>query len=182
MVCGMKYLPFLLPILFLASPLATAQNQPAPPANGEARTEDSEVPNRFWQARMSGGHFMVALDRISRHQYVLNGNAVVDEVTVDTLGQSLARFYFIRPLTDTMTGSNTGAVAGGVAARAQEIVNRGAAIAGTNAHEMVVKTYPDTTHARSIEYRVHSAESLGALYDSVRTAWERGKGRRFPEK
>ena len=174
----------LLPLLLLAAPLASAQNQPSPPPNNN-RSEDTEQPNRFWQARMSGGHYMVALDRISsisRHEYVLNGNAVVDEVTVDTIGQSLARFYFIRPLTDTMTGTNTGAVAAGVAGRAQDLVNRGAAIAGTNAHEMVVKTYPDTTHARSIEYRVHSAQALGALYDSVRTAWERGKGRRFTEK
>lgn len=177
----MNGIRLLLPLLLLTSPLALAQNQP-----GTNRTsEDTEQPNRFWQARMSGGHYMVSIDRISsisRHEYVLNGNALVDEVTVDTIGQSLARFYFIRPLTDTMTGSNTGAAAARIAGRAQELVDRGAAVAGTNAHEKVIKTYPDTTHARTIEYRVHSAEALSALYNSVRTAWERGKGRQFTER
>ena len=188
MLTRMKSIGFLLSLLVLASPLSLAQNQPGTnPATNPAtnrQTGDEEQPNRFWQARMSGGHYMVALDRISsisRHEYVLNGNAVVDEVTVDTIGQALARFYFIRPLTDTMTGSNTGAAAARIAGRAQEIVDRGAAVAGTNAHEKVIKTYPDTTHARSIEYRVHSAEALTALYNSLRTAWERGKGRRFTE-
>jgi hypothetical protein len=182
MVSAMKGFRFLLPIVLLVSPLAHAQNQPAPTTN---KSEDTEQPNRFWQASMSGGHFMVAIDRISsisRHEYVLNGNALVDEVTVDTLGQSLARFYFIRPLTDTMTGSNTGAAVARIAGRTEELVERAASIAGTNAHEKVIKTYPDTTHARSIEYRVQSAEALTALYNSVRTAWERGKGRRFTER
>jgi hypothetical protein len=44
---------------------------------------------------------------------------------------------------------------------------------------MVVKNYPDTTHARTIEYRIQSEEELGALYGSLRTAWESGRGRRF---
>ena len=41
---------------------------------------------------------MVALDRIasvSRHKYVLDGALIIDEVTVDTVGQASARFYFI---------------------------------------------------------------------------------------
>lgn len=177
----MKAICFFLPILLLVSPLASAQNQPT----ANQKSEDTELPNRFWQARMSGGHYMVAIDRISsisRHEYVLNGNAVVDEVTVDTIGQAIARFYFIRPLTDTMTGSNTGAVIGGIAERGEELLERATSIAGTNAHEKVVKTYPTTTHARAIEYRVQSAEALSALYNSVRTAWERGKGRQFTER
>ena len=44
---------------------------------------------------------------------------------------------------------------------------------------MVVKKFPETTHARSIEYRVLSEAELGAVYGSVKTAWETGRGRRF---
>jgi hypothetical protein len=44
---------------------------------------------------------------------------------------------------------------------------------------MVIKKFPETTHAREIEYRVESAEELGALYNSLRTAWETGRGRKF---
>ena len=70
-----------------------------PPADGTTpeKPKAGETPgnNRFWQATVNGGHFMVALDRIvsvSRHKYVLDGTLTVDEVTVDTVGQALARF------------------------------------------------------------------------------------------
>ncbi len=172
------------------SPLfAQAQpNQPANPASTPTNDEQKQdVPsnNRFWQASVGGGHYMVALDRISavsRHKYVLNGNLIVDEVTVDTVGNSLVRFYFISPITDAMGGTNTGSAASRIVERGRELVDKAASAAGTDAHNMVVKNYPDTTHARTIEYRVHSAQEIGALYNSVRTAWESGRGRRFTAK
>ena len=54
--------------------------------------------------------------------------------------------------------------------------------AGTSAQDMVVKKYPDTTHAKSIEYRVLSEAELTSLYGSARTAWESGRGRQFTGK
>ena len=63
--------------------------------------------------------------------------------------------------------------------RARQLVEKGAADAGTDVHNMVVKKFPETTHAREIEYRVLSAEELTGLYNSVRTAWETGRGRKF---
>lgn len=170
--------PLILSAMVALSMAAAAQQS----GDNNKEPEDVVLPNRFWQASLGNGHYMVALDRIvavSRHEYVLNGNAVVDEVTVDSTGQALARFYFIRPLTDTMTGTNTGEAAARIVDRGRELVDRAAGVAGTNAQDMVVKTYPATTHARTIEYRVHSAETLTSLYRSVRTAWENGKGRKF---
>lgn len=163
--------------LAMLAPLA-AQTQPTAPE----KTTDVAQPNRFWQASVGGGHYMVALDRISaisRHKYVLNGNLLVDEVTVDSLGQALVRFYCISPLTDALGGSATADAAARVVDRGRELVDKAAGTLGTGAHQMVVKNYPDTTHARTIEYRVLSESELGALYNSVRTAWESGKGRRF---
>lgn len=177
----MKHSSSLLFALFLASPLATGQTG-EPQTPNRSPLEDSAESNRFWQAELDGGHYMIALDRItsvSRHEYLLNGNIVVDEVTVDSVGQAIARFYFIRPLSETMTGSHAGATAATIVGRAQEVAERATALAGTNAQEMVVKNYPDTTHARTIEYRIPSAQQLTALYQSLRTAWETGKGRRF---
>lgn len=166
-------------LLAFHAPMAVrAQTQPANPD----KTVDVAQPNRFWQASVGGGHYMVALDRISaisRHKYVLNGNLLVDEVTVDALGQSLVRFYHISPLTDALGASATANAAARVVERGRELVEKAAETVGTGAHNMVVKNYPDTTHARTIEYRVLSETELGALYNSVRTAWETGKGRRF---
>jgi hypothetical protein len=47
---------------------------------------------------------------------------------------------------------------------------------------MVIKKYPDTSHARTIEYRLLSEKDLSALYASVRNAWETGRGRQFSAK
>ena len=178
----MKRKPTLaLSLALLAAPLAArAQNNNTDPASG-----DVEVPHRFWEASVGGGQYMVALDRISaisRHKYVLDGAVIVDEVTVDALGQALVRFYYMSPVTDAMSGSEVAAAAAKIAERGRNLVDQAAGRAGTNVQNMVVKKFPETTHARSIEYRVMSEQELTAIYRSVRTAWERGKGRKFSQK
>ena len=168
-------------VALLACPVLRAQTPPATPA-AEEKTSDTQQPNRFWQASVGGGHYMVQLDRISaisRHKYVLDGAVIVDEVTVDALGQALARFYFLTPVTDSLTGNGVGNAASRLVDRGREIIEKGAANAGTDVHNMVVKKFPETTHARCIEYRVMSAEELTGLYSSVRTAWATGRGRKF---
>jgi hypothetical protein len=150
-------------------------------ATDSKKTGDSPGPPRFWQASLEGGSFMVALDRIvsvSRHKYLLDGAVIVDEVTVDTVGQALARFYFISPVTDAAPGNSVA----GLANRGRELVEKAAQRVGTDVQNMVVKKYPDTTHAKSIEYRLLSESDLSALYGSVRNAWETGRGRQFTVK
>jgi hypothetical protein len=156
-----------------------AQNQ-APPADENA-SKDTAQNNRFWQATVSGGSYMVALDRISaisRHKYVLDGTLIVDEVTIDALGQALVRFYFIKPITDEV-GNSAGAAAGRLVERGREILESAAQTAGTDVQNMVVKKFPETTHARQIEFRVLSEQELTGLYNSARSAWETGRGRKF---
>ena len=178
-------LMLLLALVTTAIALPAAAQQPAtPPAANPNAPEDTPQSNRFWQATVPGGHYMVALDRISsvsRHKYVLDGAVIVDEVTVDALGQALARFYYIQPLTDAVGGA-AGAAAGRLVNRAEEMIDRAGRNAGTQVHEMVVKKFPDTTHARTIEYRLLSEQELAALHKSVRTAWESGRGRKFAVK
>jgi hypothetical protein len=172
-------------ISLLAAPGVHAQTPPDV-ADDSKKTEDSPHLNRFWQATLPGGQYMVLLERISsisRHKYVLlDGSAIVDEVTIDALGQALARFYYIAPVTDAATGSQTGAIATRITGRAGELIDKAADTAGTSAHQMVIKKFPETTHARTIEYRLLSAEDLTSLYNSVRTSWENGRGRKFSVK
>jgi hypothetical protein len=172
-------------LLFLAGLVAgsfqlSAQDV-APTPEPPPKPGDSAGPNRFWQATLAGGHYMVALDRISavsRHKYLLDGAVIVDEVTVDSLGQALARFYFISPVTDAAPGNAVGEIA----KRGRELVEKAADRGSTDAHNMVIKKYPDTSHARTIEYRLLSEKDLSALYASVRNAWETGRGRQFSAK
>jgi len=172
-------LPLLLAfaVIFTGLP-ALAQNEP----RERTAPEDTSRQNRFWQATLPGGHYMVEINRIvsvSRHKYVLDGAVIVDEVTIDTSGQALARFYFIEPITAAAGGGAAGAAAGRLVDRGAELLDKAARTAGTGIHEMVVKKFPETTHARTIEYRLMSAEELSGLHRSVRSAWESRRGRSF---
>jgi hypothetical protein len=158
-----------------------AQETPTAPE----KPVDSVGANRFWQATLGGGHYMVALDRISsvsRHKYVLDGALIVDEVTVDALGQSLARFYFITPISVAANGNGAAAVVSSAVDRGREMIDKAAATAGAAVHEMVVKKFPETTHAHTVEFRLLSEAELTGIYDSVRGAWESGRGRKFAVK
>lgn len=156
------------------------------PAQEPAPAEPSKVgdtPGRpeFWQASVGGGHYMVLLSKIiaiSRHKYLLDAALIVDEVTVDTGGQALARFYFISPLTDKAPGNTIQ----GVTTRAKELVEEAADKTSLGAKDMVVKKYPETTHARSLEYRLLKEKDLSALYTSVENSWVTGQGRHFKDK
>jgi len=147
--------------------------------NQKATDQEAENHRRFWQANLPGGQYMVALDRItaiSRHNYtIVEAAAMVDEVVVDTVGQTVVRFYFVRPLTE---GVNNNAVSN-LTQRAKELTDYAGQRAGTDVHKSVVKKYPEGVYARTVEFRVNSAEELGALYGSVRTAWDTGRGRVF---
>lgn len=160
-------------IMSIAPTSAQTPQQPGTPDTG---VTDTAARNPFWQASLGGGHYMVRLDRIasiSRHRYLLDGAVIVDEVTVDTAGQALARFYHLTPVSDAVGNESVQRIAG----RGREILEQATGRANTDVQNMVVKKYPDTTHARTIEYRVESAEQLTALYNSLRTAWESGRGR-----
>jgi hypothetical protein len=102
--------------------------------------------------------------------------------SIDALGQSLARFYYIAPATDAADGSATGKVVSGIVNRAEELVDKAAGTVGTDIHLMVIKKFPETTHARTVEYRLLSAAELGDLHQSIRSAWESGRGRKFAVK
>jgi hypothetical protein len=176
-----KTLLLLLAGLAAGSVQLSAQDAALTPEPPPAKPGDSAGPNRFWQATLSGGHYMVALDRISavsRHKYLLDGAVIVDEVTVDSLGQALARFYFISPVTDAAPGNAVSEIA----KRGRELVEKAADRTGTDVQDMVIKKYPETSHARTIEYRILSEKDLSALYASVRNAWETGRGRQFSAK
>jgi hypothetical protein len=181
----MKNLSFLFMGVLAFSPLVFAQNnnpRPNPdseePLQEKDKDNDKETRNGFWEANLAGGNYMVALGRISsvsRHRYVLDGTVIVDEVTIDTEGQALARFYFLSPI----KAGGTGAAAADAVERAAALLDGAVRRAGVDVQDMVVKKYPLTTHSKTIEYRLLSEQQLGALYGSAKTAWVTGKGRVF---
>lgn len=175
----------LLAVTGFAQAQGQAQTNPNPSGgaatnqNQKPTDREADGPRRFWQGNLPGGSYMVALDRItsiSRHTYaVVEAAMLVDEVVIDTVGQSVARFYFVRPITE---GVNNNAVAN-LNSRAKELLDYGGQRVGTDIHKGVTKKYPEGLYAKTVEYRLNSAEELGALFGSVRSAWDTGRGRIF---
>jgi len=182
------HISFLALALALALAPLHAQNTTGQQNTNENATEaekeeqeglkDDENNKRRWEASLPGGEYSVNLGNItaiSKHSYVLDGTLLVTEVTVDTTGTSLARFYFIEPITKD---TEFNALAR-FQQRAEELRNRAQSRAGTQADEMAQKSYPTTTHAKTIEFRIMHEGTLNALYGSLYRAWDSGKGRTF---
>lgn len=162
-------LPFLCFAVFLA-----------PPLRSQDQTPDGLQPGiaGFWEVITSSGRFVARLDQIasvSQHEYVLDGAVKVYECTVDTDGGQTARFYFIEPVTDNSSVTSGSATI----SRLRDVANRVSEKVGTgDIDELVTKHYPDTTHAKTSEYRMKNKQTIGQIYDHVRRVWaeERGRG------
>ncbi len=147
----------------------------------ESKAEESDANRRFWQASVPGGHYMVALgsiSAISMHQYVLDAQLLVTEMVIDTNGRSLARFYYVTSVAEE-SGSGTAAR---VVGKGRELLERAGQRAGSNALDLAQKNYPTTSHAGMVEYRMLDLRDLNAIYKSVQSAWETGKGRKITVK
>ncbi len=142
-----------------------------------AFAQETDVNPRLWEAKVPGGEYVVALSRItsvSVHSYLLDGGLVVTEVTVDTEGASQARFYHLEPVSAESLNAVTTALE-----RIQDIADTATGRVGLDEHTMVQKKYPLTTHSKTIEYRLHTRESLLKLYDSAKKSFSSGRGRRY---
>ena len=123
---------------------------------------------------MPGGTYQVAVPAIlsvSSHEYVVDGAARVTEVNVDTSGQLAVRFYYIEPAVTSGPGGLGAATLGKV----QSLLTEAAERSGSDAWKKVVKSYPTTTHARTVEYRVGSMDSLNKIFSSASNSLTSGK-------
>ena len=141
------------------------------------KTSESTGPKRFWQASLPGGSYIVALDRItsiSQHSYLVDGNISVTEVVIDTSGNSLARFYYLEPV-----AQNTSNVGAQLSQRGKDLLNKVGQRTGIDTNSAVIKQYPATTHAKTVEFHITNVSTLDALLNSARGAWINGKGKKF---
>jgi hypothetical protein len=179
----MKHALTIFAAMLLAAVPSTAQQGNNTGNDEDERITDEENPKRpFWEASIPGGHFQVALSKIvsvSLHEYVLDGSVIVTEMTVDTVGQALPRFYYIEPVSNRTSGTGTGDAISAIVGRSRELLERAGQRAGTDVQDMVHKKYGVSTHTKTLEYRLYDTTELSALYNSVRRAWETGRGRKI---
>ena len=164
----MKLLIFAL--AFLPLPLlAQTPNQPA-----TTNETASRIP--LFRAKLPGGTYEVAVGSIvavTSHEYLVDGIARVTEVNIDTTGSLLARFYFLEPVTPTSP------IGLGQAAldKTQELLKQAAEKTGQDAWKKVIKNYPTTTHARTVEYRLVEKSDLNKIYEAAEEAFRMQKNK-----
>lgn len=163
-------------LLLLAALGATSLAQTTPPAAPPTPTGDRAV-IKIFRAKLPGGTYEVAVGAIiavASHEYLVDGIARVTEVNIDTAGSLLARFYFLEPVTPTTPlGIGSAAVE-----TTQRLLKEAAEKTGQDVWKKVIKNYPTTTHARTVEYRVESLEQLNKIYESAESAFRTQKDTR----
>jgi hypothetical protein len=150
-------------LCLLIASAALAQT-PAPRATPTPAPTNSARP--IWRCNMPGGTCQIlvsAMLSVTSHEYIVDGAARVTEVNVDTSGHLALRFYYIEPAVTSGPGGLGAATLGKV----QSLLTEAAERSGTDAWKKVVKSYPATTHARTVEYRVAKRESLDAIFASA---------------
>jgi len=109
---------------------------------------------------------------VSSHEYVVDGVARVTEVNVDTTGQFAVRFYAIEPVAN----SGPGGLGAGSVEKVQSLLTEAAERTGQDAWKKVVKSYPTTTHQRTVEYRVAGKDSLNKIFTSASKCLRQNRG------
>jgi hypothetical protein len=165
----------ILPFLILAASAITASAQtPATPTTPGQQPAQVNTTRPIWRANMPGGTYEIvvgAIISVSSHEYVVDGAARVTEVNVDTAGQMAVRFYYIEPIAQ----SGPGGIGAATIGKVQNLLTEAAERSGNDAWKKVVKSYPTTTHARTVEYRVASKDSLNKVFTSASKCLRTGK-------
>lgn len=165
--------------LALGCALLVCRSAPAQTPSPTPSGTTSSRPDALWHCTLPGGVYLVALRSIasiSSHEYIVDGAARVTEVTVATNSSVEARFYYLEPAT-VNPAPGLGATAA-LEALQQRVVDATASQTGSTdaVWQKVIKNYPTTTHAHTVEYRLQSKQNLQQLYSSLEQAWTSGKG------
>lgn len=132
---------------------------------------------RVYEVEVEGGSYQVDLryvTSVSVHRFFVDGALTVDELTIDTSGNTVARFYVVDRNREVRTPRGVGQ---SLLDKAQDKVDEAKERIGVTEwmDRAVVKSYPTTTHAHTVEYRVSNLKQLMELYDNLSDAWKKGR-------
>ena len=171
--------PLFLCALAGISVVAIAQTppaQPQPASGNQQRVNDAENQTKFWECSTTGGSYTTTLGNItsvSIHEFNVTGGRVT-ECTIDTNGNTVARFYFM----EAMKAGSALSVTNVVKERIEQVGDSVAERTGTaKVWQQVQKDYPIATHAHTVEYRLQNKSDVQAIHGSALGAWKKGIGR-----
>jgi len=130
----------------------------------------------MWRCDLPGGTYEVAIRTIlsvSTHEYLVDGVARVTEMNIDTPGTLAVRFYYLEPVVPTSPIGIGQTTLDKVQELGEEAAGR--VSPGQPPWEKVVKNYPTTTHAHTVEYRLESKQQLQSLFNSAEQAFRLGQ-------
>lgn len=160
-----------------------AQTAPAQTTTGQAGQQDQVTRDGLWDGRLKGGNYIVRCNSIialSKHEYVSDGVAHVVEVNLTLNSAQTVRFYFLEPVKvegSSIVGAGTQAID-----KARAMVEQAAGrVSPTLTTPKVVKSYPTTTHAHTIEFVLKEEASLNSLFGSLERSFRTGQGRVWAE-
>ncbi len=163
--------------------VGTVRAQSSAPSAPSSPTEDELTRDGLWDGRLKGGSYLVRSNHIvalSKHEYVADGVARVVEVNLTLNSNLTVRFYFLEPV--KLEG-------GGVIGAGQQALDRARALVQDAAGRVspsltepkVVKSYPASTHAHTVEFVLASEDRLNSLHASLERSFRTGQGRIWRE-
>jgi hypothetical protein len=126
----------------------------------------------MWRCDLPGGTYEVAIRSmisVSTHEYLVDGVARVTEMNIDTPGNLAVRFYYLEPLVPNSPVGIGQATLDKAQALAEGAVSQ--VTPGEPPWEKVIKSYPTSTHAHTVEYRLETKDQLEALFNSAEQAF-----------
>lgn len=159
----MKKILFVLLASAAAAMAQEAQPTPTPP---------SPIRRGLWTAELPGGTYIVrvtAITSVSLHEYLVDNAARVAEVNIGTSSTDTVRFYCIEPNVPKAPGGVGQSVIDKAEEKANELLNR---TRMDETWQKVMKNYPTTTHAHTIEYRIPDRKTLQALFEHLKDCFE----------
>jgi len=152
--------------------------------NGQNGQQDTVTQDGLWQGKFKGGNYIVRCNSIialSKHEYISDGVARVVEVNLTLNSAQIVRFYFLEPYKPD-SGSSTLGVGTQALEKAKGLFEQAAGrVSPDLATPKVVKNYPASTHAHTVEFVLKDEARITALYGSLERSFRTGQGRSWTE-
>ncbi|MFN0078924.1 MAG: hypothetical protein ACKVY0_20885 [Prosthecobacter sp.] len=146
--------------------------------------QDQVTRDGLWDGRLKGGNYIVRCNSIialSKHEYISDGVARVVEVNLTLNSAQIVRFYFLEPYKPE-TGSSTLGAGTQALEKAKGMFEQAAGrVSPELTTPKVVKNYPASTHAHTIEFVLKEEATLNSLFGSLERSFRTGQGRVWAE-
>ena len=179
-----KLIASLLLLTVIPAAAQTAPGQNPTGQGGQQQQGDEPTRDGLWDGRLKGGNYIVRCNSIialSKHEYVADAVARVVEVNLTLSSSQIVRFYFLEP---AKLEANSNLVNAGTQAveRAKGLFEQAAGRVSTTLTEpRVVKSYPASTHAHTVEFVLKDEARLNSLFQSLERGFRTGQGRIWRE-